>query len=253
MGRVLVLGHRGSRSPGPENTPGAVRGALAAGADGVELDVRRTRDGQLVCVHDPVTPGDPPQRRIVVDTVAAELALPSLSAMLDAGRGGRVVLEVKNRRRQPDYDGRRATTASLLAAELEQRLGQADGAPADRDSRDDVVVSSFDATALTVVRAAGLRTAQLTLPGIPVTAGLRLLNRGGHLELHAHVSALPVRMPRRAAAAVARAHAEGAVLIVWTVTSPADALRFREIGVDGIICDDPASVVRALAADRPAA
>jgi glycerophosphoryl diester phosphodiesterase len=40
---------------------------------------------------------------------------------------------------------------------------------------------------------------------------------------------------------------------VWTVTSAVDALRLREIGVDGVICDDPAAVVRALAADRPAA
>jgi glycerophosphoryl diester phosphodiesterase len=53
-------------------------------------------------------------------------------------------------------------------------------------------------------------------------------------------------MPRRAAAAVARAHDAGISLIVWTVTSTTDALRLRDVGVDGVICDDPAAVVRAL-------
>src|SRR4051794_32936132 len=52
-GDVQVLGHRGSLRPGPENSVAAVREALAAGADGVEVDIRRTRDGQLVCLHDP--------------------------------------------------------------------------------------------------------------------------------------------------------------------------------------------------------
>ncbi len=236
---MLVLGHRGSRVPGPENTPGAVRAALERGADGVELDVRRSRDHQLVCVHDPLTGSDHGPRRTVVETDAAQLALPSVSEMLDAAAGGRVVLEIKNNRRQPDYDGRRATTARLLSALLDGR--RAAGAT------DDVVVSSFDHIALVVARAAGLRTALLTVPGIPVTAGLRLLLRGGHAELHAHVSALPKGMPRRAAAAVARAHDAGVTLIPWTVTSTADALRLREVGVDGVICDDPAAVVRALA------
>src|SRR4051795_3005328 len=214
-GIVQVLGHRGSRRPGPENTPQAVRDALAAGADGVELDVRRTRDGQLVCVHDPfVNAASSPRaaqgesRRVVVESSATDLDLPTIDQVLDAARGSRVVLEVKNARRQPDYDGRRATSARLLMALLERR--SAAGA------QDDVLVSSFDQTAIIVARAAGYPTGLLTLPSIPVTAGLRAVARGGHAELHAHTSALPARMPRRVAAAVARVHDAGVKLVVWT-------------------------------------
>src|SRR3954454_17187621 len=36
----------------PENSVAAVEAALAANADGVEVDVRLTRDGVAVCVHD---------------------------------------------------------------------------------------------------------------------------------------------------------------------------------------------------------
>ncbi|HSP36786.1 MAG TPA: glycerophosphodiester phosphodiesterase [Frankiaceae bacterium] len=240
-----VLGHRGSRRPGPENTPEAVRAALEAGADGVEVDVRRSRDGQLICLHDPALNGtgsgrlgNTDLRRVVVESDAATLPVALLDDVLDAGRGGRVVLEVKNVRRQPDYDGRRATSARLLTTLLNRR--RAAGAD------DDVIVSSFDPTAIIVARAAGLPTALLTLPSIPVTAGLRVVLRAGHAELHAHTSALPARMPRRVAAAVTRVHDAGVRLVVWTVTSTDDALRLRDAGVDAVICDDPAAVRKTL-------
>ena len=48
----LVIAHRGDLSRAPENTLPAFQRALEAGADGVELDVRLTRDGQLVVFHD---------------------------------------------------------------------------------------------------------------------------------------------------------------------------------------------------------
>ncbi len=53
MNRVLVLGHRGAPALAPENTLESFRRALELGADGLELDVRRSGDGRLVVVHDP--------------------------------------------------------------------------------------------------------------------------------------------------------------------------------------------------------
>ena len=48
----LIIAHRGDLSRAPENTLPAFQRAMEAGADGVELDVRLTRDGQLVVFHD---------------------------------------------------------------------------------------------------------------------------------------------------------------------------------------------------------
>ena len=48
----LIIAHRGHLSAAPENTMSAFQGALSAGADGVELDVRLTRDRRLVVFHD---------------------------------------------------------------------------------------------------------------------------------------------------------------------------------------------------------
>jgi glycerophosphoryl diester phosphodiesterase len=50
--QVQVIAHRGEHLHNPENTLAAIRGAIAAGADYVELDVRTTRDGHLVLMHD---------------------------------------------------------------------------------------------------------------------------------------------------------------------------------------------------------
>ena len=52
MGRPLVFAHRGSSYDLPEHTLAAYLRALEEGADGLECDVRLTRDGHLVCVHD---------------------------------------------------------------------------------------------------------------------------------------------------------------------------------------------------------
>ncbi len=47
-----VVAHRGATAEAPEHTLAAYRQAAAIGADAVECDVRMTRDGVLVCVHD---------------------------------------------------------------------------------------------------------------------------------------------------------------------------------------------------------
>ena len=50
--RVWLAAHRGDRKHFPENTMPAMRAAVEMGADGIETDVRMTRDGHLVLIHD---------------------------------------------------------------------------------------------------------------------------------------------------------------------------------------------------------
>ncbi len=49
----MILGHRGAPTEAPENTLRSFQLALAQGANGVELDVQRSRDGVPVVIHDP--------------------------------------------------------------------------------------------------------------------------------------------------------------------------------------------------------
>ncbi len=50
--KTLIWAHRGASAYAPENTLAAFRLAEEMGADGVELDVQRTKDGELVVIHD---------------------------------------------------------------------------------------------------------------------------------------------------------------------------------------------------------
>src|ERR671934_1125696 len=50
--RPYMLAHRGASAYAPENTFAAFERALALRADGIETDVRASKDGQLVLVHD---------------------------------------------------------------------------------------------------------------------------------------------------------------------------------------------------------
>ena len=52
MNRPKVWGHRGASGYLPENTIPAFEKAVEMGADGIELDIHKTKDGQLVVIHD---------------------------------------------------------------------------------------------------------------------------------------------------------------------------------------------------------
>ena len=52
MANIKVWAHRGASNYEPENTIEALRKAVEMQADGVELDVQMTKEGQVVVVHD---------------------------------------------------------------------------------------------------------------------------------------------------------------------------------------------------------
>ena len=91
---VLIVGHRGARDLWPENSLEGFRRTLALGADGVELDIHLSRDGELVVIHDPTLERTTEGRGAVHDRTAAELdatplrdaagtGVPRLDAVLD--------------------------------------------------------------------------------------------------------------------------------------------------------------------------
>ena len=120
--RPLVLGHRGASPAAPENTLDAFALARELGADGVELDVRRTADGVLVVHHDPDGRRLRAARRARRSPTSARRgrASPTLDEALDACRGLLVNAEVKCLPWEPDADpdgiGRARRRSTLVRA-----------------------------------------------------------------------------------------------------------------------------------------
>jgi glycerophosphoryl diester phosphodiesterase len=78
-GSTEIIAHRGASADAPENTMEAFQLGLDQGADAIECDVRVSRDGELVAIHDPTV-----QRVANVKGTVAEMSLAELNA-LDVG------------------------------------------------------------------------------------------------------------------------------------------------------------------------
>ena len=215
---TAVIAHRGASAIHLENTVAAFAAAREVGADGVELDARRTADGELVVHHD----SHLPDGRAVVETPAAELPahVPSLAEALDACDGLRVNIEVKNLPGEPDYDEAESVAAGVV--ELVQR----------RQGRDTVLVSSFNLASIDWVRRAdpAVPTAFLVLAAD--AAAIALTVDHGHGTIHPWDALVDAPL-------VAAAREAGLAVNVWTVNDPARMAELVSWGVDGIVTDHP--------------
>lgn len=229
--RPWALGHRGVRGALPENTVAAFEAALAAGLDGLEVDVQRTRDGHLVLVHDFTVGG----LRVVDADLAALRAhapdLPTFDELLAVVRrypGTLLNVELKSLGwRDRGLSG--AVAAALRASGVADRT----------------LVSSFSPIALARLRlrAPELRVGYLWVERPDVPFWLRSDAPAGWLHADAVHPEHPAVTPER----VARWHRRGLLVNAWTVNPPEAVDRVRDAGADGIIADDPRALLDALA------
>lgn len=226
-----IVGHRGAPRIAPENTLAAFAAAFAAGAGWVELDARRTADGKVVVIHDPVTPDGVP----VVERELAELearglvGLERLLVELPPGLG--VDIELKNLPGEPDYDEDQRL-GGMVADALRPGLG---ARPA--------VVSSFNPMTLGAVRAAlpDVPLGLLTIPVLELASGIELAQEFGMDAVFPHVTA-----PDLSAETIRAAHERGLAVMAWTVDEPDDARRLAEAGIDALCTNDPAGLRAAI-------
>lgn len=237
----LVVAHRGASASRPEHTLAAYELALAEGADGLECDVRLTRDGHLVCVHD---------RRVDRTSsgtgVVSEMTLSSLGE-LDYGDGDEpaglltlsdlitLVLDWTSRptklfietKHPVRYGG---LVESKLLAEL-ARFGLAAPASADHSR---AVVMSFAASAVWRVR----RSAPL-LPTVLLGDASRYLGGGAATTVGATAVGPSIKTLREHPEIVDKAAAAGRATYCWTVDDHQDVALCRELGVSWVATNHP--------------
>lgn len=261
----LVIAHRGSSSALPEHTLAAYRRALDEGADGLECDVRLSRDGHLVCLHDRrldrVSNG---RGRVSAHTLAQLERLdygswrgtgPAPLLTLDqllravrehAGRPIQLLIETKH----PSRFGP-AVERRLVA--LLHRHGLADPATAGPPGAPiQVTVMSFSALALARTRrlAPALPTVlllDLLPPGWAPPPGWPRLGRGHRrLPAGAQIAGPSIRLLRARPGLLPALRAAGYPVYVWTVNKPKHLALVRW-EADAVITDRPAEIRAALA------
>ena len=225
----LVIAHRGASAVAPESTQAAIREAVRAGADMVELDVQMTRDGRLVVFHD-----DRLERTTNGTGRVSRRRYASLRR-LDAGawfhprfRGERILLVSQALRLIPPpvrinlelkrTPRRRALVARLLRAVRRAGVSRR------------LLLSSFDPALLALLR--GHQLTRALICRHHAESSLRQATRLGCDAWHPHRLLVT---PER----VARAHAAGLRVHVWTVDDRATAQRLLRWGVDGFFANDP--------------
>jgi glycerophosphoryl diester phosphodiesterase len=210
---VLAIAHRGDPVGHRENTLPAFAAALAQGADMVELDVRRTRDGVIVALHDQTL-----ERLWGVDASVGDLDWSEVAAL---GSG---------ERRIPTLDDSLGAVPSELMIDLTRRE-HVQGAlsaveAADATGRSLFVTGNVPALrmlrTLTPEARIGLTWTQDTPPPLDLLAELgaefwnpmfSLVTPGG----------------------VAAVHASGRRVSTWTVDREEDMARVVAAGVDGVV------------------
>jgi len=208
-----MLAHRGDHREAAENTQAAFLAAVTAGADGVELDVRSSRDGEAIVLHDATL-----DRVQGVATRAADLTAADL-----AGHGVPLLRDVLATL-PPDFlvdvELKEPVVTAALAAIRATRGRSATG----------IAVSSFDPGVLAAVGAqepAWERWLIATDADADVlAAAARLGCRGLALEWHAI---------REGTVAAARRH--GLRTIAWTVRDREELDHVISLGVDGVCAE----------------
>ena len=240
----LVFAHRGGAGLAPENTIAAFDTGVALGADGLELDVRLSRDGHVVVHHDRRLERTTNLSGEVSSYAAHELAcadasrgfrregkgpfergdtgVPTLVSVLERYRDVRIIIELK----ENSVELGRATVEVVRRADAVER----------------VCLGSFGRAVLRAVRVLdpGLATSaareevRWALYRSWVRWPVSRVGYGGYQVPELSGSTRVV-----SPAFVQAAHAAGLAVQVWTVDAEADATRLLAWHVDALITDRP--------------
>jgi len=217
-GRPLRIGHRGTAALASENTIGSLALALELGCDLVEFDVVDL-DGSLLLAH---SPAEVPADVATLDAALAFLAGTSAGLQVDLKTAGAEAALVEALRRHGLIQ--RAVVSTFRAASLrelaalEPDLCRGLTYPEDRFG-----VSRFT---------------PLVRPGLTAMR-MVLARRIGRMLAAAHANAAMLHWQVVTPGVVERCHAVDVPVFAWTVLDAGEVRRLDDLGVDGVIVDDP--------------
>ena len=216
---MLKIGHRGARAYEPENTLSSFRRALELGVDAVELDVRRTRDNELVVIHNAdvnkTTDGSGAVNELTLEEIQRFVTekgehVPTLEDVLDAvAKRVKVLVELKEA----------GTEEQVISLIRKKRLTE------------NVIIISFHEDALRKVRELSDE----------VETGLIYVRHKNPIQTALDLKAeylLPLYRFTHSSN-VKKAHEAGLKVIVWSINNKEEVDEYKKKGVDGIASDRP--------------
>lgn len=229
MSGMVIMSHRGDSEEAPENTLPAVELAIEKRADYVEIDVRETKDGQIVVMHDGSVLRTTGVNKNISDMTYDEIQkldagakfsreyagtrVPLFSEVLEACKSRiNVNIEVKVTSKDSPYFIRNITSLIEKMNMEEQCIFQS---------------SNYDCLKEIKSYNIELRT------GLIVPAGFGDYFKDRNVDFFS-VSSAYLQTDK-----VDKAHENGKRLYAWTVNSYAELMRMKSLGVDGIITDKP--------------
>lgn len=238
--RPLVFAHRGAMAYAPMNTLAAFELAHEQGADGIELDVWLSQDDVPVVIHDfEVDNTTDGSGRVGSMTVAEIQALDAGSWYANEFAGQRIptLAEVFD-----TIGSKLFINVELKSTDMrvENIVVQTIACIRQHEMSENVLVSSFNPLVVRRMRkyAPEIATGYLQYEDIP--RHIRWLRLGTpYATEHPHSTQITPEF-------IAQAKRKGRYVNAWTVNDPDEAVRLAQMGVDGIITDNPDTILAAL-------
>jgi glycerophosphoryl diester phosphodiesterase len=242
----LVIAHRGTSAHFPENTAAAFDHAITLGVDAIEFDLRVSRDGVVAVIHDPTVDRTTNGTGAVADLTFSELK------QLDAGArftldGGRTYPWRGQGLQILSFDElltRYRSIPLLIEVKVAEAVEGARRAIEQHGSVERVLMDSALLEGVTPFRGTSI------LSGACFDDVLSLLPRAflGNVPANVPYRALCIPrwykgLPIPVARLAKLVRSRGVATHVWTVNDPAIARRLWTSGINGIISDDPQTMI----------
>ena len=240
MKQIKVWAHRGASGYMPENTLMAFQKAVEMEADGIELDIQMSKDGEIVVIHDELINRTSDGKGLVKDYTFEELRrfnynkkfpeaghadIPLMKEVFELIKPTPLTINIELKTGALDYDG------------IEEKIVRMTH---EFDMNDRVIYSSFNHYSIQKIQSidSSAKTAFLYSDGY--------MNMPEYAKL-SHVDALhPWFYNLRYPGFMEEAHNNGLEVNVWTVNKDYEIRACMEYGVDAIITNYPDKVRRFL-------
>lgn len=222
---MLKIAHRGASGYEPENTLAALGNALSSDPDMLEVDVRISKDNHVIAIHDPKVDRTTNGKGKVRSFTLKQLK------QLDAGNGQRIptledVLNFVDGRAKINIDIKEDEVIDPVLTIIEKYVREK------KYSYNDFLISAFYPWMLKKV--------QQKNEHIPLALNFAFFPRFflflsrtfdlQYIKPHRHVISKKI---------VSLARKKGWKVLVWTINTPKDIKKMKELGVDGILTDFP--------------